>query len=91
MTPAKQAALAKLHAANGQPVTAHGYWWPSQIAAARDLGVCKTKVCHALRKGKFEALVQRRLSAAGGFSPRGCPSRDGSAADPRHTTNGECQ
>jgi hypothetical protein len=40
-----------------QPVAAHGFWWPSQKAAAADLGVPQSRVCRALQDGRFEDLV----------------------------------
>ena len=47
------------HHARCQPVAAHGFYWPSQKAAADDLGVLQSRVCKALQDGKFEALVAR--------------------------------
>lgn len=57
---------------NRQPVSAHGHYWPSQKAAAKDLGVTTSAVSKALEKGTFDRLVLRRLGPKDGMahSPR---------------------
>lgn len=83
MTPGQLRSLQAAHDANCQPVAALGYSWPSQAAAARDLGVFPTVISRSLKRGTFEALVRNKISAAAGLLPRGRPSRGGSAVEPR--------
>ena len=51
------------NAARKQPVSAHGWEWPSQVEAARALGVTPPTVYGALQRGTFGRLVLRRLGA----------------------------
>jgi hypothetical protein len=44
-----------------QPCAAHGWHWPSQIEAARALGVRHQKVADRLNRGSFDRLVLERL------------------------------
>jgi hypothetical protein len=53
----------KAQAARRQPVSAHGWHWPSQVVAARAIGVSPSSVTGALRRVTFAALVLRRLGA----------------------------
>ncbi len=51
--------------ARRQPVAAHGWSWPSQAAAAREIGVNGATVSNCLLRGTFAALVLRRLGVKG--------------------------
>jgi len=57
----RHASPVKAQAARRQPVAAHGWHWPSQVVAARAIGVHPSTVTYALRTGSFAALVLRRL------------------------------
>lgn len=54
---------------NRQPVSAHGHYWPSQKAAAIDLGVTASAVSKALEKGRFDRMVLRKLGPKDGMAP----------------------
>lgn len=60
----KQGRVALKFGRPGQPITANGRTWPSMGALARELGVKPSAVSKAVKLGKVEAMVARRLKEA---------------------------